>query len=998
MKAFQKFSLLLALALTFNLRAATNDVAAFSGTVVDPQGNPVAGATVVCYQYPPSMGFGSMEMKETQHATTDAQGRFEFPTFDGMGIVLATRDGFAPGWRTWYAAPMEPQKIILGAPSTLAGVVVDDAGQPVADAEVLVASALNKTLTNMGQPNFLSGQIVRKLFSTRTSADGKFRIENFPADAQAAFIVKKNGKALRQSLNPFRYDELPYHGGQEDITLTLEPAGSVTGKVVARGTGQPLAGAVIGLQPATRTWFLLFGLGTTLSAADGSFQIPDVPAGSYKVMATFTNEPMPDWVVDSVPVTVATGETVSGVQLQAYKGGVLEVTVQEKANQKPIADANVSVNSEDYSRSSLTGTNGVASFRLPPGPFYLFAIKQGWAQARSQTKVTDGQTASVTMELIPPFKISGTVRDASGAPVAGAVITMFPNYGGMDMGAKTDAKGHYDLSWEKPNWWGGMSQQTFYLMARQSDRKLAVMHEIDETTTNLDLTLEPAMSLSGNLQGSDGKPVTNALVFVSLHTENSSFSISRQPVYSDEQGRLHVDALPRGQRYGFYVSSAHGYGSGQEQMDAADPKADHYDFSPLVLKLADRKLAGRVLGTNGEPAAGVQVWMHGEGQPNGNAFTDADGRFVFDAVCEGAVSVSANYNGISGSAEAMGGNTNLTIHLNARDRVYMAAPQTLTGTVSDASGNPADGALVVVTPSFGPVNVAKTDSRGQYSINWQAEPGMRDTKYFVIARDTTRNLAAIEPVRTNQTDITLRLGPAFFISGTVQDAKGAPLTQANINLNIMAGNMGGMVEYGRIKVGSDGAFTIPALPVAQQYILYISANGYGSARKSIGKTQSRTNSLQLAPFKLKTADLQLAGKVLDSGDKPMAGVHVNINGNGQPSGNTTTDATGHFRFKVCDGPVEIFAWAPSGSGRNDSGSTYARGGETNVVVKMGVRQQPQMLAREFPLKPQLWTLSALVTWPANHKMAAMILLALQAAILLGTGAGIFWLTRGRRES
>ena len=105
MKTFQKFSLLLALALAFNLRAATNDVAKFSGTVVDAQGNPVAGATVVCYQYPSRTSFGPADMEAKQHATTDSQGAFEFPMFHGQAVVLVTKAGFAPTWRTWYAAP-----------------------------------------------------------------------------------------------------------------------------------------------------------------------------------------------------------------------------------------------------------------------------------------------------------------------------------------------------------------------------------------------------------------------------------------------------------------------------------------------------------------------------------------------------------------------------------------------------------------------------------------------------------------------------------------------------------------------------------------------------------------------------------------------------------------------------------------------------------------------------------------------------------------------------
>ena len=455
MKTFQKFSLLLALALTFNLRAAAGGAAKFSGTVVDAQGNPVSGATVDLYQYPLLRGFGPFDMEVKRHVATDGRGAFEFPMFNGTGIMLVMKAGFAPVWRTWHATPLEPQKIALNAPSTLAGMVVDDASRPVADAEVWVSSALNKVTTDIGQPNIVFGKIARELFFARTSAEGKFRIENFPADAQASLSVKKPGKVLRQTTNALRYDELPIHAGQEDITLTLDPAGSVTGKVVARETGQPLANAVVGLRSSVQGGgYFLFGQETIVSAADGSFQIPDVPAGAYKVMANFTNEPVADWVADTVPVKVIAGETAPEVRIQAYKGGVVEVTIRGKNNHEPLAGAGVSVNNEDYNRGGLTGTNGVACFRLPPGQFNVFANKQDWSQAQAQATVTEEQTTRVTIDLGAPFKITGVVRDISGAPVADASVGVLPDNGNGNPGAKTDANGHYELSWQKPAWAG----------------------------------------------------------------------------------------------------------------------------------------------------------------------------------------------------------------------------------------------------------------------------------------------------------------------------------------------------------------------------------------------------------------------------------------------------------------------------------------------------------------------------------------------------------------
>jgi protocatechuate 3,4-dioxygenase beta subunit len=998
MNTFWNYSLIPALVLSFqlNLCAATGDAGKFSGAVLDAQGNPVADAAVEYYQYPTRPAMGSFDLESKGHVLTDGQGAFELPAYSGQGLILVTKAGMAPAWRSLYSAPSGAQKIVLAASAALSGTVVDDAGQPVADAQIWVGSALNKAMNDNGQPNFVFGKIARGLFSARTSADGKFSFENFPADAQASLAVKKPGMAMHQNANPVRYDQLPFHAGQKDITLTLDPAGSVTGKVVVRDTGQPLASARVSLMPVTPGLASFsFDPGTIFSAADGSFQIPDVSAGSYRLTAEFTNEPVADWVADAVPVTVASGQAAPDVQIKASKGGVVEVTVRGSKNHELLANASVSLNSQDFSRASTTGTNGVAIFRLPPGQFSVFANKPDWSQAQTPVIVTEGQTNQTRIELGEPFKVTGVLRDASGAPVAGATVGVFPDYWNGGTGSKSDADGHYSLSWEKPSW-AGMQNQSFYLLARQADRRLAAIQEISETTTKLDLILKPAMSVSGQVREPGGKAITNVTAYISFQEGNSSFTLGRQPVLSDEQGRIKEEALPLGERYGWYVS-AQGYGSGHQEMDAADPTADHYDFPPLILKLADRKLAGRVLGANGKPVAAVQVWMNGDGQPNGNSTTDADGRFAFDAVCAGPISVMANGDGYSGQADVVGGDTNVVIRFNARNNYGMqAASLTLTGNITDSSGNHAVGAVVIVTPSWGPINTTKTDANGDYSVNWQFQPGMRGGKYFVIARDIERNLAAIDTIDTNSTNVSLQLEPALSISGTVQDIKGAPLTRANVNLNIMAGYMGGMVEYEPVKLDSDGAFTLPALPAGQKYNVYVTAKGYGSAHKSIGETQSQTNTIQLSPFKLRTADRPLAGKVVDPNNQPVPGAQVSINGNGQPNDNVRSDENGNFKFMVCDGPIQLFVWSQSGSGGNNSGNAEARGGDLNVVVKLGVNQRMnQRVSREIPLRPQAWTVGALVHWPADHKTGAIILLSVQAAVLLITGAGIFWFTRKR---
>ena len=147
--------------------------------------------------------------------------------------------------------------------------------------------------------------------------------------------------------------------------------------------GQPLAGAMIGLRPSGQGYSLL-DEGTIISAADGSFQIPDVPAGSYQITAEFTNQPIPDWVVDPVPVTVAVGASTSGVQLQASKGGVLEVTVRDKTTHEPIAGASVNVYSTDDGRSGTTDSNGDRFTFGRRRELSRWGVnKQGWSQTQT---------------------------------------------------------------------------------------------------------------------------------------------------------------------------------------------------------------------------------------------------------------------------------------------------------------------------------------------------------------------------------------------------------------------------------------------------------------------------------------------------------------------------------------------------------------------------------------------------------------------------------------
>jgi hypothetical protein len=88
--------------------------------------------------------------------------------------------------------------------------------------------------------------------------------------------------------------------------------------------------------------------------------------------------------------------------------------------------------------------------------------------------------------------------------------------------------------------------------------------------------------------------------------------------------------------------------------------------------------------------------------------------------------------------------------------------------------------------------------------------------------------------------------------------------------------------------------------------------------------------VDLDPVELRRADRKLAGKLVDTDDKPVSGTMVQINGNDQPNANVRTDSEGRFSFEVCEGTVQLFA-----NSQRNFANMSAEAGDTNVVLKLG---------------------------------------------------------------
>ena len=284
-------------------------------------------------------------------------------------------------------------------------------------------------------------------------------------------------------------------------------------------------------------------------------------------------------------------------------------------------------------------------------------------------------------------------------------------------------------------------------------------------------------------------------------------------------------------------------------------------------------------------------------------------------------------------------------------------PQVMTaGTVFDPSGAPDPNVDLTVWRIGSYIARAKPDPDGKYSIWWQrwlAPVGERNAAQIrstLIVRDQARNFVATRDVDETNTHLDLHMVEGLSLSGSVQDSGGKPMTGFNVRLMMPVNNWPSMLD--QMLTDAQGSFNFKGLPQEGDYSVYVNirtgsvdSGGYGSGRATLAAKDARTNHYTFPAFVLKKADRKVAGYVLDSDKKPLAGALLSLSGEGQPRlPGVKTDQWGHFALDgACEGPLEVFAFTiPPGGGvprtvgtLNAVSGQAIRGGDTNLVLTSG---------------------------------------------------------------
>lgn len=337
--------------------------AALVGVVLDPRGRPISGAEV----------WVTSTRTGRRQTLTDDAGRFELRALPaGRADVHGRASGYEDAQvQSMELAPNEETRIevrLTEAPG-FGGLVVAPSGQPVPEAVVTwmpeSAAAMHR------RPGGMAGM------RAVTDARGRFWVRQVPTEPVVMVATHREYAPSEERTIPL---------GTREVTLTLSPGGSLSGRVVDAVGRRPVTTyevAMVSFRPRDGEEQGGGGFERLMVAdPDGRFQFTGLTPGTYAISVLadgFRAER-----VDQIEVWA--GQETRDVEVRLHKGGTLTGAVVDAGTGAPIPQAYVTITTlydQGYRRGGPGAlTNAEGRFRmdgLPDGPRSLNVRARGYA-------------------------------------------------------------------------------------------------------------------------------------------------------------------------------------------------------------------------------------------------------------------------------------------------------------------------------------------------------------------------------------------------------------------------------------------------------------------------------------------------------------------------------------------------------------------------------------------------------------------------------------------
>lgn len=770
-----------------------------SGQVVDEAGKPVAGAKVETITNPSDY---RTARGEERRSWSGPDGRFALRQLPAGRLhkVMASKEGFAPANR--LADSTAPVLLTLRHGTVAAGRVVDEQGQPVEGAELILRLAEEDP---MPRPTLR--------FRAVSDAKGRFRLANVSA---GRFDLRATRPGFAEA--DVRGIVIPEGEPRADLgEVTLLPGAAIEGIVVDE-RDRPVQGAQVELTPFGPDFDARFFFREPVATGpDGRFRIADLPRGVKVGLKAQHRELAP---AEMAGVEAPTAEPV---RLRLIRPRSLEGRVRDRQGE-PVAAARLYLSETAGTplgggwaqRPAQATSDAEGRFvldGLKPGTAYVTAKASGYrTRAAQPVEIPEtGQARPVEIILEPGTFLEGTVRDGRGNPVPEARVMVQGERNGDVV--PVDAEGRYEIADLEP----GPVQVQATLRGGPGARGAL---EIRPGRNRLDLTLSEGTEVSGRIVDGQGAPVPGAslsLRLVPREGETPMFMGENQAVSSADgsfvlQGVSDGEYALIGSRQGFAPTTLSGI------QVAGAPVAD------LELRLGPGAvIRGGLLGLDPAVMSQVEVTAFWDGGTYRHGVVEPSGSYRIEDMAPGTWHLMARVSSsdvVRAQVEVGPGEQEVV-----RDLEFPAG-FTLTGRVLlDRKPLPRVRVLVVGRDEGASIGGNRETA---HDGTFRAERLAAGTYTLQVVLST--GMAHVETLEiSGDRDLTIEIATGA-VEGRLLSPEGLPVAGAFVSLSTEEPGL--MFTIPGASSDNQGAFALPGVP-AGTYKLTVKAEGFAPAESRV---------------------------------------------------------------------------------------------------------------------------------------------------------------------
>lgn len=544
-----------------------------AGRVTDPEGKPIVDASVF------ANSFGFAQKSSQGHAQTDNDGRYRI---EGLAAAKHQVSAACPDYgsvskesvtvdRDDVDFVLEFQKRV-----SLIGTVIDrTTREPIVDFAV-------------------EGQNVE----TDRATPGRFTMKGLRAGISHSMQISAPGYADSVGVSVF----VPEDVETFEKTFEMGKGGTVTGRVVEKSSGNPVAGVRVFLRGMGDRWMFpdRTPLATAITGDDGRFRFTGVSVGKNQ----FEFRPAAPLVQQTQSADVKENETTDMGDVGLTGGGVVRVRVVTDPGEAPQPGVAIELhNQTDWTnvRSATTDAAGTVEFTSVLAGSHT--VSAPTLRLQSYFKLADGEPQEIVMRVGTATVKGRTLRGGKGVQAGIHLLQMSDK---ISNNTQSGSDGAFEITGLAP----GSYMMNAMIMENTNERvQTQSVVELTAAQTLVKDLVFPDGRIVGRVVDAAGNPVSGASVCAQSPALRETLDPSRA-TKSEDNGAFTLGGLVGGS----YSVTAAGADHGMAVRDGVEVPADG-ESAPVELRI-DTSNGGTI----------ISVVLNMEGQPVEKAWCNLTSR------------------------------------------------------------------------------------------------------------------------------------------------------------------------------------------------------------------------------------------------------------------------------------------------------------------------------------------------------------------------------------